>query len=138
MFSKTKKSERIDSEQREQYNYALQRIRQKKKLFRHFVFFLAGSVLFIILSAFLNKGNEYLNNWYVYAILIWLFFLLVHVLNVFVINSFMGKEWEDRQLEKLKAKQADRIAKLQKQVDAEFEAPTDSNPDHPPITHQNS
>src|SRR5690554_7904874 len=97
MFSKTKKSERIDSEQREQYNYALQRIRQKKKLFRHFVFFLAGSVLFIILSAFLNKGNEILNNWYVYAILIWLFFLLVHVINVFVINTFMGKEWEDRQ-----------------------------------------
>lgn len=138
MFSKTKKSERIDSEQREQYNYALQRIRQKKKLFRHFVFFLAGSVLFIILSAFLNKGNEILNNWYVYAILIWLFFLLVHVLNVFVINTFMGKEWEDRQLEKLKAKQADRIAKLQQKVDAEVEAPSESNPDHPPITHQNS
>jgi uncharacterized membrane protein YcjF (UPF0283 family) len=138
MFSKTKKSERIDSEQREQYNYALQRIRQKKKLFRHFVFFLAGSVLFIILSAFLNKGNEYLNNWYVYAILIWLFFLLVHVLNVFVINSFMGKEWEDKQLEKLKAKQVKRIAELQKRADTEFETPTESNPDHPPITPQDS
>lgn len=138
MFSKTKNSERIDSEQREQYNYALQRIRQKKKLFRHFVFFLAGSVLFIILSAFLNKGNEYLNKWYIYAILIWLFFLLVHVLNVFVINSFMGKEWEDKQLEKLKAKQVKRIAELQKKVDAEFEKPIESNPNHPPITPQDS
>lgn len=133
MFSKSKKTKQIDSEQREQYNYALQRIRQKKRLFRHFIFFLAGSVLFIILSAFLNKGNEILNNWYIYAILIWLFFLLVHVLNVYVINTFMGKEWEDKQLEMLKAKQAERIAKLQDEIDEKTIPPAESNPNQPPI-----
>ena len=35
-------------------------------------------------------------------------------------NSFMGKEWENKQLEKLKAKQEERIAALQKQVDADL------------------
>lgn len=36
----------------------------------------------------------------------------------------MDKEWEDRQLEKLKAKQATRIAELQKKVDTELQLPT--------------
>lgn len=121
MLSKTKKAERIDAEQREQYDYARRRIRQKKNLLRHFIFFLAGSILFIILSAVLEIGNAEMGpQWFVWAILIWLFFLLIHTFNVFVLNTFMGKEWEDRQLEKLKNKQTERIAKLQKQVETEY------------------
>lgn len=117
MLSKTKKQERIDAEQREQYDYARRRIRQKKNLLRHFIFFLAGSILFIILNV-LEIGNDILgNDWYIWAILIWLFFILIHVFNVFVLNTFMGKEWEDRQLEKLKRKQIERLAKLQKKVE---------------------
>lgn len=124
MSSKTKKSERIDSEQREQYEYAHNRIKQKRNLFRHFIFFLAGSVLFIVLSAILHLGEEFLvEDWYIWAILIWFFIFLVHIFNVFIINTFMGKEWEDRQVEKLKNKQTERIAKLQKRVDSEFESP---------------
>ena len=39
MFSKAKKTERIDAEQREQYEYARRRINQKKNLMRHFILF---------------------------------------------------------------------------------------------------
>ena len=39
----------------------------------------------------------------------------------------MGKEWEDRQLEKLKAQQADRMSQLQKQVDKEVQLPSNSD-----------
>ena len=114
MFSKSKKSHGIDAESREQYEYARSRIVQKKNLMRHFIFFLAGSVLFIILDEGLNMGEQLLGNgWYIWAILIWAFFLMVHSLNVFLMNTFMGKEWENRQLEKLKAKQVERIALLQ-------------------------
>lgn len=131
MFSKTKKSERIDAEQREQYEYARRRIKQKKNLFRHFIFFLAGSVIFIILSAFLDIGNDVLmKDWYIWAILVWAFFFLVHVFNVYVLNTFMGKEWEDRQLEKLKAKQAERLAELQRKVEADLNLPPET---HKPI-----
>lgn len=128
MFSKSRKSKGIDSEQREQYEYARKRIRQKKNLMRHFIFFLAGSVLFIILDAFLKVGEDYLGqNWYVWAILIWAFFFLIHALNVFLMNSFMGKEWEDQQLEKLKRKQSERIAELEKQVEQELKLPKKSD-----------
>lgn len=124
MFSKSKNSKEIDSEQREQYEYARKRIKQKRNLMRHFVFFLAGSVLFIVLDAFLKVGQEYLGNgWYIWAILIWAFIFLIHSLNVFLLNSFMGKEWEDKQLQKLKVKQAERMVELQKKVDQELPLP---------------
>lgn len=124
MFSKAKKTERIDAEQREQYEYARQRIKQKKNLMRHFIIFLAGSILFIILNEFLNVGeNFFIKHWFIWAILIWTFIFLVHLFNVFVMNKFMDKEWEDRQMEKLKIRQAERIAELQKQVDTEIQLP---------------
>lgn len=120
MFSKAKKPERIDSEQREQYEYARRRISQKKNLMRHFITFLAGAILFIILDVFLKIGENILKDWYIWAILIWAFIFIIHVLNVYLLNSFMSKEWEDKQLEKLKVRQAEKIAELQKKVDAEL------------------
>ncbi len=122
MFSKTKKTERIDPEQREQYEYARARIRQKKGLMRHFIVFLVGSVLLIIINPVLGIGDDFfIKNWFVWAILIWVFLFLIHVFNVFIMKRFMGKEWEDRQLEKLKLKQEKRISELQKQVDKEIQ-----------------
>ncbi|WP_034259495.1 2TM domain-containing protein [Altibacter lentus] len=124
MFSKTNKKERIDSEQREQYEYARARIKQKKRLMQHFIVFLVGSVFLIIINPVLGIGNDFfINNWFVWAILIWAFLFLIHVFNVFIMNSFMGKEWEDRELEKLKAKQAARISELQQKVDNELQLP---------------
>lgn len=125
MFSKTKKTERIDAEQREQYEYARQRIKQKKNLMRHFIVFLVGSVLLVIINPLLGYGNEFfIQDWFIWAILIWTFIFLVHLFNVFVMSKFMGKEWEDRQLEKLKARQAERMAVLQNKVDTELQLPT--------------
>src|SRR5690625_4628372 len=120
MISKSKKSQRTDSEQREQYEYARRRIRQKKNLMRHFIFLLAGSILFLILYVFLKIGETVLKNWYIWAILIWAFFLLIHFFNVVIFHGFMGKEWEDRQLEKLKARQAERLAELQQKVEKDL------------------
>ncbi|SRX54205.1 2TM domain-containing protein [Aequorivita sp. CIP111184] len=125
MFSKTKKTERIDSEQREQYEYARHRIKQKKNLMRHFIVFLVGSVLLIIINPLLGYGeNFFIKDWFIWAILIWTFIFLIHLFNVFVMNKFMGTEWEDRQLEKLKARQAERMAELQNKVDTELQLPT--------------
>ncbi|WP_347373237.1 2TM domain-containing protein [Aequorivita sp. Q41] len=125
MFSKAKKTERIDAEQREQYEYARKRIAQKKSLMRHFILFLVGSVLLIIINPLLGYGNDFfIKDWFIWAILIWTFIFLIHLFNVFVMNKFMDKEWEDRQLEKLKARQAERIAQLQQKVDNELQLPT--------------
>lgn len=129
MFSKTTKSERIDAVQREQYEYARKRIKQKKNLMQHFIIYLIGSVMFIVLDLVLKIGREELGeNWFVWAILIWTFIFLIHAFNVFVMNKFMDKEWEDRQMEKLKARQAEKIAQMQKEIDSEIQLPKKPDP----------
>jgi amino acid permease len=117
MFSKTNKTERIEMEQREQYDYARKRINQKKRLMWHFIFFLAGSILLIIINPVLGIGKDFfIQNWYAWVIILWAFLLIIHFLNVYILSKFMGKEWEDRQIEKLKLKQEERIAEIKKQV----------------------
>lgn len=120
MFSKAKKKNTIDAEQRAQYDYARGRIKQKKRLMSHFIVFLVGSLLLIIINPVLGYGDDFfIKNWFIWAILIWAFLFFVHLFNVLIMNKFMGKEWEDTQLEKLKIKQETRIQELQAQLDKE-------------------
>jgi len=121
MFSKNKISDPQQIEQREQYDYARARIKQKKRLMRHFIVFLAGSVLLIIINPVLGIGKDFfIKDWFIWAILLWAFLFIVHLLNVFFMNRFMGKEWENRQLEKLKSKQEKKIAQLQQKIEKEL------------------
>jgi len=115
MFGKKKQQPQINKEQLELIENAQKRIKQKKRLYSHFVLFLIGCVLLIVANTVLGIGKDFTIagiNWFVYAILIWLFLFIYHLLNVFVTNKFMGKAWEQQQLEKLVAKQQARIDKL--------------------------
>lgn len=117
MFSNHKKFDRIDSAQREQYDYARQRMKQKKRFMQHFVVFLAGSILLVIMNGVLGIGKGFfIKNWFTWAILIWVLLLLIHFFNVYIVHKFMGKEWEDRQIEQLKAKQEKRIQELEQEL----------------------
>ncbi|MCJ7756769.1 MAG: 2TM domain-containing protein [Gillisia sp.] len=127
MFSKKKNTSKLETDQRELYEFARRRTVQKRRLFQHFVIFLVGAVLLIILNVVIGYKQDFTPlgyDWFVLAILIWIFFILVHFINVFVTNSFMGKKWEQRQLEKLVRKQKDRIAELQKKVDLNYPLPS--------------
>lgn len=126
MFSKKKNTSKLDTEQREMYEYARKRALQKRRLFQHFVIFLVGAVLLIVLNVVIGYREDFKPlgyDWFVWAILIWTFFFLIHMLNVLVIDSFMGKEWEQRQLDRLVRKQRDRIEEMQKKVEREHPGP---------------
>jgi dihydrofolate reductase len=130
MFGKKKQTSQIDQEQLELITNAQKRIKQKKGLYLHFIVFLIGSVVLIILNTVLGIGEEltfFGKEWFVYAILIWLSFFVYHVINVYITHKFMGKEWEKRQLDILVTKQKTRIAELKSKVEKEFPIP--SNPE---------
>lgn len=95
----------------EQYEKARKRTKQKKSLYFHFVLFLIGSVFFIILNKVIHFHEEL--DWYVWAIFAWLFLLIIHFINVFVMNRFFGKEWERIQTEKLIEKHQIKVEKLE-------------------------
>lgn len=126
MFSKKKNTSKLDAEQREMYEYARKRALQKRRLFQHFVVFLVGAVLLIVLNVVIGYREDLKPlgyDWFVWAVLIWTFFFLIHMLNVLVIDSFMGKEWEQKQLERLVRKQRDRIEEIQKKVEKDHPEP---------------
>lgn len=118
MFSKNKSEAIIDREQHEQLEYAHKRIKQKKNLYVHFVLFLIGSVFLILINKILKYGEEY--NWFIWAITFWAFLFVVHIVNVYVTQKFMGIDWEREQREKLIAKQRQRIKELQNEIETDF------------------
>jgi hypothetical protein len=103
-------------EQHELYENARNRTKQKKRLYTHFIIFLVGAVFLILLNKVLKVGETVVENWFVWAITLWFFFLVLHFINVFVTHRFMGKEWERIQTEKLIQKQELKIAKLEKEM----------------------
>jgi len=112
MFGKKKAAQQIDKEQLALIKNAQRRIKQKKRLYIHFVLFLIGSVFFIIANLVLDIGKEvkpFGIDWFVYAIVIWLFLFLYHTFNVFITHKFMGNDWEQKQLGRLVSAQRERI-----------------------------
>lgn len=144
LFSK-KNTPAIDPEQRVLIENAQARVRQKKKLYRHFVLFIAGAILLIVINKVLHVGEDFqvLNiDWFVWAILLWTFFFLVHMINVFLLGSFMNKEWEQKQIDRLIAKQKLKIAEFEETIAVKHPLPEKkrtplSNPNLP-IEDQNA
>lgn len=115
MFGKKKQITSIDKDQLELIENAQKRIKQRKRLYIHFVIFLIGAVFFIIANNFLGIGDTYIiagQGWWFYAVLVWLLVLIYHFISVFITNKFMGRDWEKQQLDKLVNQQQQRIDKL--------------------------
>ena len=118
MLSRKKQKNTVEAEQYELLENAQKRIKQKKRLFSHFVIFLIGSVFLILINKILKYGESY--DWFVWAIIFWAFLFVLHAFNVFVTQKFMGKDWERRQRELLVNKQKKRIAEIQKEIETDF------------------
>lgn len=104
------------NEQHELYENARYRVKQKKRLYFHFIVFLVGSVFLIILNKIFKVGETIVQDWFVWAILLWFFLFILHVINVFITKRFMDRDWERAQIEKLVKKQELKIAQLDKEL----------------------
>jgi dihydrofolate reductase len=118
MFGKKKTTPTIDQEQLALIKAAEKRIKEKKRLYIHFVLFLIGAVLLILANTILGIGKDFKIaglDWFVIVIVLWLFLFIYHFITVFITHKFMGKEWEDQQREALVAKQQERIDQLKEE-----------------------
>lgn len=118
MLSRKKQQNPVDLQQHELLENAQKRIRQKKRLFSHFVIFLIGCVFLFLINKIFKYGEDY--DWFVWGILLWAFLFALHAFNVFVTQRFMGQDWERKQREKLVDKQKRRIAEIQKEIETDF------------------
>lgn len=99
----------------ELYEKARKRTKKKKHLYFHFVFFLVGSIFLVVLNKVVKFHEEL--DWYVWGILVWLFFLVIHAIRVLVMNKFFDKEWERVQTEKLLQKHNAKVEKLERKLE---------------------
>lgn len=108
----------MENNQHELYEYARRRMKQKKRLYFHFILFFVGSIFFLIIHRVLDLDFYPGSNWDLWAIVIWAFIFVLHFIRVFITDSFMNKNWERSQIDKLVAKQERKIQQLQSKVDS--------------------
>lgn len=104
----------MEKELHEQYEYARRRIKQKKRLYYHFVLFVLGSLLLFVADNFLESAA--VSEWYLWVITIWLFFFILHFIKIFITDRFMNKSWERDQIDRLVALQKKKMDQLETQV----------------------
>ncbi|MEE1897753.1 hypothetical protein GN157_02875 [Flavobacterium rakeshii] len=109
----------MEPNQQELYEYARKRVKQKKRVYFHFILFFVGSIFLYIINKWLNVNPE--QDWYLWAITAWAFLFIMHFIKVFVTESFINKKWEQEQIDKLVARQERRISQLEKKLEKDSE-----------------
>ncbi|GIM55257.1 2TM domain-containing protein [Capnocytophaga cynodegmi] len=109
----------MEPAQYELFENAQRRIKQKKRLFLHLWVFILGCIFMVVINKLLYTETTY--NWYIWGILVWTFLFLLHVINVFVIERFMGKEWERKERQRLVELQQKKILKMEFSVENELQ-----------------
>ena len=104
----------MEKEIHEQYEYARRRIKQKKNLYFHFVIFLTGNLFLFIANHFFQVGAPI--QWYIWVLTAWLFLLILHFIKVYITDRFMNKNWEREQIDRLVAKQKQKMDQLETKI----------------------
>jgi len=104
------------------YENAKKRIRQRKRLFYHFVVFAIGVIFLLVLNKIFRVGEDTFSDWSYYVIGIWFFIWCIHFSNVHIFNRFMNKEWELRETERLIQKQEAKLSEISQTIEKKFEA----------------
>ncbi|MFV5687056.1 2TM domain-containing protein [Flavobacterium sp. ZT3R25] len=107
----------MEKYQHEQYEYARRRIKQKKRLYFHFVLLLLGSLFLFISNKFF--GIDVDSDRYIWGITIWLFIFILHFIKVYITDRFMNKDWEREQIDRLVTLQQKKIDQLETKINEE-------------------
>ena len=128
MFSD--KTSHIDDNTIELLENAQNRVRQKRNVYRHFIFFLfiSGFILFVDLALSVGENLIFFDySWSIWIVLIWSFILLYHLFDVFVSKRIISKKWISAQKSHLIKVQQEKIRSLKKDIEKESKIYADSN-----------
>ena len=128
MFSD--KTSHIDDNTIELLENAQNRVRQKRNVYRHFIFFLfiSGFILFVDLALSVGENLIFFDySWSIWIVLIWSFILLYHLFDVFISKRILSKKWVSAQKSHLIKVQQEKIRSLKKDIEKESKIYADSN-----------
>ncbi|MHC5200629.1 2TM domain-containing protein [Myroides sp. LJL119] len=101
------------------YDYAKRRIKQRRLLFFNFVLFVLGGILMFCINNFIQDPIT-VSQWWLWVCSIWAVVLFIQFVNVFIVERFMGKAWQDKEIERLIDLQKKKIEELRKKVEKDF------------------
>ena len=107
----------MEKEFYDRYEYARNRIKEKKFLYYHFILFIVGSLFMYVANDLLEYGLP--NQWYKWGIAVWFFIFILHFIRIYITKRFMNKAWEKQQIEHLISKQDKKIEQLNSKVNSE-------------------
>ena len=128
MFSD--KTSHIDDNTIELLENAQNRIRQKRNVYRHFIFFLFISGFILFINLVLSVGDNLMffdYSWSIWVVLIWSFILMYHLFDVFVSKRIISKKWVSVQKSHLIKVQQEKIRSLKKHIEKKSKIYADSN-----------
>ena len=82
----------------EEYQKARDRVQEVKGFYAHATMYLLTNVALAVLNLGTLKKNDGI-IWFVWPLIGWGIALAVHALSVFGIGRFLGKDWEQRQIQ---------------------------------------
>jgi len=126
---KDKSNSDINQEQIELLENAQKRIKQKKRLYYHFIFFLFVSTISLTLNYIFKIGKElqFLDySWSFWIVFLWFFLLIFHLFNVFVTNKLINNSWIKNQKHNLIKIQRLKIESLKKEMEIETKIKAES------------
>lgn len=99
------------------YEYARKRVKQKKIFYIHFMIWFVGSIFIFLTHKIINTGIS--SNYFIMTIIAWAFLVVLHFIRVFITDSFMNKNWEQSQIDRLVAQQQRKIEQISKENESQ-------------------
>jgi hypothetical protein len=82
----------------EEYQKARDRVQEIKGFYAHAAMYLVANLVLVVLNlATLGKNDGII--WFIWPLVGWGVALAVHAISVFGIGRFLGKDWENRQIQ---------------------------------------
>ncbi len=83
----------------EEYQKARDRVQELKGFYAHAAMYLLANAALAVLNLATLKKNDGI-VWFIWPLIGWGIALGVHAISVFGIGRFLGKDWEQRQIQK--------------------------------------
>ena len=102
-----------------QYEYAKSRIKQRRMVLFHIVVFILGSIAIYGYNMWVQNPAE-IGVWWGYVVGAWALLVFFHVINVYIVNRFMGKAWQEQETARLVILQQEKIKELRVKVEKDY------------------
>jgi len=107
----------MERNQHELYEYARRRIKQKKRLYLHFVLLVCCSLFLFLATKIITFTIN--PEWFILGVTIWVFLFILHFIKIFITDRFMNKNWEREQIDRLVSSQEKKITELKTKFNEE-------------------